>query len=84
MRIHTSIPDDLFLQAEILAKRLGVSKSELFRNAVTAYIRAESASDGRSAVAVTELLDEVYSSEPSEVDGVLQAIQWASLPKEDW
>lgn len=38
-----SIPDDVFAQAEHVAKRLGLSRSELFTRAVKAYIarRAE-------------------------------------------
>ena len=84
MRIQTSIPDELYTDVELLAKRLGVSKSELFRAAVVAYIRTESADDGEAGDAVTAQLDRVYSRESSEVDGVLQKLQWASLQKEEW
>lgn len=33
-----SIPDDVFAQAEWVAKRLGLSRSELFTKAVQAYL----------------------------------------------
>ena len=84
MRIQTSLPDDLFREAESLAKRLGMSKSELFRNAVVAYINAESPDKGKRSIEITELLDEVYSRESSDIDGVLLSMQFASISKEDW
>ena len=84
MRIQTSISDSLYLQVELLAKRLGVSRSELIRTAVAAYIRAESGKNGGDNDTVSEQLDRVYSQEISEVDEALQRLQWASLEKEGW
>ncbi len=84
MNIETSIPDDVLLEAENLAKRMGVSKSEFFRQAVLAYIKVKSAGETMDSDKVREMLDEVYSEEPSEVDEFLLQMQWSSLPKEDW
>ena len=33
---------------------------------------------------ITEKLNEIYAEEDSSLDPVLAAMQWASLPKEDW
>ena len=84
MRIQTSISDSLYLQVELLAKRLGVSRSELIRTAVAAYIRTESGKNSGDNDTVSEQLDRVYSQETSEVDEALQRLQWASLEKEVW
>ena len=78
MKTAVSIPDPVFHAAESLARRLGVSRSQLFREALEAYI---SAHDGER---VREALDEVYSNEPSKLDGALAQLQLASLPDEDW
>ena len=40
MKTAISIPDDVFDQAEQAAKRLGVSRSELFTRAVRAFLEA--------------------------------------------
>lgn len=33
---------------------------------------------------ITEKLNEIYAEEDSSLDSILAAMQWASLPKEDW
>jgi hypothetical protein len=38
MKTAISIPDDVFAQAERVAKRLGLSRSELFTKAVQAFL----------------------------------------------
>jgi predicted transcriptional regulator len=38
MKTAISVPDEVFRQAEQAAKRLGVSRSELFTRAVRAYL----------------------------------------------
>ncbi|MCH8870466.1 MAG: CopG family transcriptional regulator [Chloroflexi bacterium] len=78
MKTAISIPDSVFHAAESLAKRLGISRSELFRRAVDAYI------DNHKFGGVREALDDVYSQEQSGVDEALNRMQSASLPKEDW
>lgn len=78
MKTAISIPDSVFHAAESLAKRLGISRSELFRQAVDAYIETHKTDR------VREALDEVYSQEPSGVDEALSQMQSASLPEEDW
>ena len=84
MKIETSVSDDVFLEAEKLAKRLNVSNSGLFRRAVVAYIRSKPASEPQETAPIREKLDFVYSEQSSEVDEVLPRMQLASLPKEEW
>ena len=73
-----SIPDSLFYIAESLAKRMGMSRSELFRHALENYIEAHRHDR------VREVLDAIYAEESSDIDEALAEMQWASLSKEDW
>jgi hypothetical protein len=80
MKTAISIPDHLFRAVELAAKRLGVSRSELFQRAVREYLRNHS--DG----GVTEALNDVYG-EPvtkSTLDPLLERLQLASLPEDEW
>lgn len=74
MKIAISIPDDLFEAAEALATRFQISRSELYRRAVTAYLRRT------SRQAVTEALDSVYGDDPGagELDPAVAWLQAAS------
>jgi len=80
MKTAISIPDTLFDAADKFAHRLGISRSELFRKALSNYLAAH------RHEAVTEALNEVFDAEPESgrLDGSLEAAQSASLPDEDW
>jgi hypothetical protein len=80
MNTALSIPDPVFKAAERLSKRLGVSRSQLYAEAVGEYLREH------GSLGVTESLDQVYAAEgkPVALDPVLQTLQGRSLPKEDW
>ncbi|HED04408.1 MAG TPA: ChpI protein [Candidatus Fraserbacteria bacterium] len=80
MKTAISIPDDLFSAAERVAKRLGLSRSELYRRALGAFL------EGHSERIVTQALDAVYGarSEQSRLDPVLEHLQRASVPREQW
>ena len=55
-----------------------LSRSELFRRAVEAYI------DAHRRDRVREALDTVYAKESSDVDEALAEMQAASVVREDW
>ena len=78
MKTAISLPDSLFHAADALAKRTGMSRSELFREAVTDYIEAHKHDQ------VREALDAVYAEQPAQLDDTLMRMQTMSLPKEDW
>jgi len=78
MKTAISIPDPVFEAAQSLAKRLGISRSQLFSRAVEAYVETHKHSRLRAS------LDEVYAEENSNVDEALVQMQWASLTKEGW
>jgi len=78
MKTAISIPDSIFKAAEKLANRLGFSRSELYAKAVAEYLQKHR-NDG-----VTKKLDEIYSKESSQLDPGLQALQSASIDKDEW
>ena len=78
MKTAISIPDDLYEAAEAAARRLGLSRSRFFAQAVAAYLQRESARD------ITKRLDEVHADAAIGVDPALARWQRASLPQEDW
>jgi metal-responsive CopG/Arc/MetJ family transcriptional regulator len=80
MKTAISIPDATYEEAERLAKNRGWSRSELYSNAVAAYVKSERVSG------VREKLDAVYgrNGEDSAVDPHLAEAQVRSLPVEHW
>ena len=73
-----SIPDKVFRSADALAKRLGISRSELYTTAVTELL---SKNQGRQ---VTARLDAVYAEEDSSLSPSLLQLQAKSLAHEEW
>jgi metal-responsive CopG/Arc/MetJ family transcriptional regulator len=80
MKTAVSIPDEVFKAAERAAKKLGVSRSELYANAVKEFIEHHRSEN------VTEKLNKVYAEDESasKLDRRLEALQTRSLEKEDW
>lgn len=78
MKTAISVPDSIFEAAEDLAKRLGMSRSQLYTTAVTRFL------EYFQDKAVTQALDEVYSESDASVDPVLWQMQLHALPEEEW
>lgn len=80
MKTAISIPDSEFEAAEELAKRLGMSRSELYRTALAAFL-SQHAEDG-----VTEKLNEIYGPDgtASALPRDLRRMQADSLAGEKW
>jgi metal-responsive CopG/Arc/MetJ family transcriptional regulator len=78
MKTAVSIPDEIFASADRLAKRLQMSRSELYARAVELYV-TECRHTG-----VKEKLDEVYMSESESVDQAVLNAQAASISMEEW
>ncbi|MBW4665924.1 MAG: hypothetical protein KME60_00410 [Cyanomargarita calcarea GSE-NOS-MK-12-04C] len=78
MKTAISLPDSVFEEAEALAKELGVSRSELYTQALIAHLRKYNRNQ------ILNKLDRIYSEESSELDPVLVKMQFMSLPRENW
>ena len=80
MKTAISIPDALFEMAEKLAARLGVSRSELYRNALAEFVSRNNDRD------VTEQLDAIYGTDDTlgPLDEELSEMQEKSLSNAGW
>lgn len=73
MKAAVSIPDLVFKAADKLARRMGVSRSRLYTIALQRFVQ------DHDDEAITAKLNEVYTTEPSALDPVLQSIQSRSV-----
>ena len=80
MKTAISIPDPIFEAAEKLARRLGMSRSQLYSKAIDAWIEKYRFSG------VTEQLNAVYDANPEagRLEQEIEELQSQSLSKDDW
>jgi metal-responsive CopG/Arc/MetJ family transcriptional regulator len=78
MKVAVSIPDDVFTEADHVAKRLGLSRSELYARALKRYLEQLRGDE------VTAALNTVYGQRRAELDPILHHLQLRSLKREDW
>lgn len=78
MKIAISVPDDVFEAGENLARQLGLSRSQLYADALSAYLSE------RGAAAVTTRLNAIYSRESPKVDPAFSRVQLSRLSNETW
>lgn len=78
MKTAISLPDELFSAADVLADRLGVSRSELYATAVAEFLAKHTPSE------ITARLDQVYATEESALDPAFRRAQQRSLAQEAW
>jgi len=78
MKTAVSIPDGLFRRAEALAHRLGKTRSQVYREALTEYVAR------REPDAVTVALDELVSEVGSDTDGWTTAASRRALERSEW
>jgi predicted transcriptional regulator len=77
MKTAVSIPDELFEQADRFAERTGRSRSQLYAEALAAFL---SESLGSS---VTAALDDVYADGPADAGAGVRAARVA-IARGDW
>jgi len=78
MKTAVSVPDDLFRLADATARRLRLSRSQLYATAISEFLERQQAD------AVTERLNEVYGRRRAKVDPALHRAQIKSLDKGSW
>lgn len=78
MKTAISLPDEVFRQAERLAKRLEKSRSELYREAVAEYVARH------DPEAITETLDRVAEEVDTRPDAFSTAAARRVLERTEW
>jgi metal-responsive CopG/Arc/MetJ family transcriptional regulator len=80
MKTAVSLPDPLFEAADRLARQLGKSRSQLYAEALEAFLERHRDDD------ITGRLNQVYDAEPelAKLDPVLDALQLEVLRREKW
>jgi len=78
MKTAISLPDDLFRLGESAARKLRMSRSELYATALREFLERRRASN------ITARLDAIYSKQPSALDPALNSAQLQSLEKDSW
>ena len=80
MKTAVSIPDPLFDAADQLARRLGKSRSQLFADALQAYL------ERHSDEAITRRINEIIDADPdaTNLDAGLHTLQSETLRKVEW
>jgi len=76
MKTAISLPDELFASADSLAKRMSVSRSELYATAVAEFVAKHRSKD------ITARLDAVYADLSGDVDPALRRAQARSVAEE--
>jgi predicted transcriptional regulator len=78
MKTAVSIPDDLFQRAEELARRLGKSRSQVYREALAEYVFR------REPRSVTRALDELVEELGAEADPWGTEAARRALERTEW
>ena len=77
MKVAVSVPDQVFNEAEKVSRQLRVSRSRLYAQAIEEFVQKHQRKGVRAA------LEEVYETEPSDIDAGLADLQARAL-REKW
>lgn len=78
MKTAISIPDNVYHAAEMVAKKLNISRSELYTKAIKDYVNKHEKSH------ITEALNSIYVEEDSSLDAAFLDSQNLSIGDESW
>lgn len=78
MKVAISLPDPIFEAAEHLAQELHMPRSQLYAEALSAYLNSH------SGPAITAKLNAVYANVSAAVEPALAQAQLKSLDHEAW
>jgi metal-responsive CopG/Arc/MetJ family transcriptional regulator len=78
MKVAISLPDPIFSAAEGLARRLCLSRSQLYARAIEEYL------DEHQDALITERLNAVHAQGQEPVDPALAAAQLGAIGHEAW
>jgi metal-responsive CopG/Arc/MetJ family transcriptional regulator len=78
MKTAVSLPNDLFRRAEVAAKKLRISRSALYAQAISDFLAHS------DPELVTERLNALYSPTPARIDPDIMRAQIRSLKNVEW
>jgi metal-responsive CopG/Arc/MetJ family transcriptional regulator len=78
MKTAISLPDDLYLEADVVADRIGVSRSQLYATALAEYLAKFRSED------LTAQLNAVYAADAGASDAALRRAARTSLGRTAW
>jgi hypothetical protein len=78
LKTSVSLPESTFEEAERLAKYLGLSRSELYRQALYHYLRLH------SDKAMTEAFNRFFDENPQETDPFVRAAARKVFEANEW
>ncbi len=78
MKTAVSLPDNVFKAGERFAKKTGLSRSALYAEALKEFLERHRDDE------ITSRLNDVYTTEPSGLDPLLQALQTRTIGKTPW
>ncbi|HEU4885016.1 MAG TPA: hypothetical protein VFT45_22340 [Longimicrobium sp.] len=76
MKTTISLPDELFFAADALARRLGVSRSDLYASALAEFVAKHTQAE------ITTRLDQLYATQSSDLNPAFRRAQRRSLAEE--
>ena len=77
MKTAISIPDTVFLEADSVARKLGMSRSQLYATALAEYLAR------RNTEQISARLDAVYGANDGRLDPALGALAARPAARED-
>ena len=78
MKAAISIPDEIFKKAERLARRLGISRSQLYAHAIEDYVKR------RRPESITEAMNRVVDEVGHSDDELVSAAARRVLERTEW
>ena len=78
MKTAISISDDVFREAEITAKQLGLSRSKLYTLAIDEFVQ------NHKPDSITEKLNAIYGKNDSSLDDDISQLNYELLSKVEW
>lgn len=73
-----SLPEDLFRLAEAAARKLKMSRSQLYATAIAEFL------ERRQTSKITERLNQIYSEEPAKLDPAMHSAQLEFIERDSW
>jgi len=78
MKTAISISDEIFMEADITARQLGISRSKLYAQAISEFVKTH------KPEAITAKLNEIYSEESSRLDNDIVQLNYDLISKDEW